>query len=158
MENAAAQGQRQRDGVIGDLAGAVVGHVTDQHIAFGAGDAVDAVVADAHADDAFEARQARKIFAGDGKAHHHQAIDDRRVGRRQIGQRGQRVAHDGGAVAEDLALEGVVGDLAFGIEDVDWHGRYSVKAQLQTAHERLSQNDGTASGDGPSAAKKWAWL
>ena len=55
QQQAAAQRHRQGDGVVGDLCRAVVGDVADEDVAVGGGGPVDAVVADAHADDGAQA-------------------------------------------------------------------------------------------------------
>ena len=74
QQDAAPQGQRQRDRMIGDLGGAVIGDVADQDVAPRRGGAVELVVADPHAHDRAQPGKARELGAGDAEPHDHQPI------------------------------------------------------------------------------------
>ena len=56
----ARQGQQEHDRVVGDLLGAVIGHVADDHAMLGRGFQVDIIVADPRADGPLASRRARE--------------------------------------------------------------------------------------------------
>ena len=109
-DQAAGEPEHQRDRVIGDLGGAVVGHVADRDPPLAAGGDVDVVVADARPDQDPAVRQP----LDQGAIDRHAVVGDQRIGRAPAIVRdavgGELVVHRELELgAEDLALDqGVV--------------------------------------------------
>ena len=108
-EKLTAEGHGERDGVIGDLLGAVVGHVAHGDAALACGGDVHAVEADAVADDGAAVFQPRDAF----RRQRHVVPDDDRVALadfiREIGVGFAEKAAQPGVIADDAALDGGIG-------------------------------------------------
>ena len=121
QQDAAPQGQRQRDRVVGDLGRAVIGHVADQDVALRRRRPVELVVADPHAHDRAQPRKPRQIGAGDRKSQDHQPVGLGAIGVGQLRQRRRIALDDPHIGAEDLAFEVVRLLAGFGIENGNRH-------------------------------------
>ena len=148
QEQPPGQGHGQGDGVVGDFRGAVVRDVADQDAAPGRRLAVDAVVADAHADDGAESGEAGEVGGGDPEAEDHQPLGGGAV---LIGQVRERpgVAHEHGrARAEDAALLRLVGIHPFGVQH-RWHAFPRCRWEGDAARRAgLAQPGGAMQADG----------
>ena len=129
QQHAAAQRQRQGHRVIGDLGGAVIGNVQHDDLTFRAGDAVDAVIADAHAANETQLWKPRQILLRHLEPQNHQPI---RLGAFLIGEiserSGRALGHDDLHVrAVDAPLHTVIGIVVLGIQVRSaWWGRFLV--------------------------------
>ena len=144
QQDAAPQGQRQRDRMVGDLGRAVIGHVADQDVARRGGGAVELVIADPHAHDRAQPRKALQIGAGDAKPHDHQPVSFGAIGIGELRERRGIPLHDLEIGAENLGFE-IVGLLAgLGIEHGDGHRVSSLNFQLviRPRHPRESGGPG----------------
>ena len=116
VDQAAGQGERQGDGVVRHLRGAVIGHVAHQHAVARGGGAVDPVVADAHPHHGAQLGETREISRAEPVAEDHQAVGRFALGVGQVGER-VGVAHDDpGAGAENSALLPIVRIHSFRIQ------------------------------------------
>ena len=104
QQDAAAQGQRQRDRMVGDLGGAVIGHVADEDVASRRRGAVELVVTDPHADDRPQPGKALQIGAADPEPHDHQPVGFGAIRVGQFRQCAGVALHDVEIAAEDPAL------------------------------------------------------
>jgi len=128
QQDASAQGQHQRDRMVGDFGGAVIGDVADQDVAPRQRLAVELVVADPHAHDAAQLRKALEIGRGDRPAHDHQPIRRSAIGRVELGKARFCGADQPRIGPEDFVLEGEIGDLAIlGVQHGHGHRRLLVE-------------------------------
>ena len=103
--------------MVGDLGGAVVGHVADENVASCCSRPCDLVVADAHAHDRAQPGKARDVFGAHRIAHYHQPVDLGAVGGVEVGEGFDLAPHDADLRPENPGFEGVVRDLSFlGVE------------------------------------------
>ena len=110
--------------MVGNLGGAVIGHVADEDVARRRGRPVELVVADTHADDAAQLGEAGEIGAGYREPHDHQPVGRGAIGVAEFGERGGVALYDVDIRAEDAALHLVWLLAGFGIEHGDRHGSF----------------------------------
>jgi hypothetical protein len=123
QEDATPQAQGQRYRVVGDLGGAVIRHVADQHVARRRGRPVELVVTHPHPHDAAQLRKAREIGAGHRETHDHQPIGLGAVCIADLGERRDGIALDELNIGAEYALFHCIGLLAgFGKQNGDGHG------------------------------------
>jgi hypothetical protein len=123
-QQAAAQGEGQRHSVIRNLGRAVVGHIQNHNLPAIGGDAVDGVVANAHAADGAQLGETLEVLGGDAMTQGQQAVGGGAVLIRQIGDTvgdGRR-KDDPDVGAEDAPFHAVVGVRLVGVEDGEGHG------------------------------------
>jgi hypothetical protein len=122
QQQAAAQCECQRDGVVGDLGRAVIGHVQHHDLAVGCGAAVDHVVADAHAAHRAQPGEPRQIVGGHVVAPYHQALGRSAIGVRQVGERRRGTGKDHPHVrAVDAPFDAVIRVVVFRVQHCDRH-------------------------------------
>jgi len=121
-DHAAAQRQRKRHRVVGDLGRAVVRNVADEDVASGRGRPRDLVVPDTHAHDCAELGKPRDILGCNRIPHDHQPVDLGAVFGVEFGESFDLAPHYADFGPKDPGFETVVRDLPFlGVEHGHCH-------------------------------------
>jgi len=86
QQDASAQGQHQRDRMVGDFGGAVIGYVADEDVATGQRLAIELVIADPHAHDAAQPWKTVEVDRRHRPAHDHQPVCRSAIRRVEFGE------------------------------------------------------------------------
>jgi hypothetical protein len=139
QQNAAAQGQRQR--MVCNFGGTVIGYIADENVVPRQRLAVELVVADPHAHDAAQPRKAVEVGGRHRPAHNHQPVRCSAVSWVEFGKarlRGADQAHIG---PEYLLLQREIGDLAvLGVKHGHGHRRLLVQRRATPPGCRVPQS------------------